>query len=54
MHIYQWLNLKNKINKEAEQKQTHRYKKHSDDCQMGGELGEKGEEIKKDKLVVME
>ena len=32
-------NLKNKINKKAEQKQTHRYREYFDGCQMGGVLG---------------
>ena len=27
-HTYQQLNLENKINKQAEQKQTHRYREH--------------------------
>ena len=36
-------------------KQTHRYREQTSDCQMGGSLGglwEKGKEIKKYKLVV--
>ena len=43
-------NLKNKINKQARWKQTHRYREQTDDCQMGGwseGLGEKDKEIKK-------
>ena len=42
---YMW-NLKNKINKQAEQKQTRRYKDHFDGCHMGegsGGLGKKAE-----------
>ena len=37
------LNLKIKINKQAGQKQTHRYREHSDGCQMewGLEDGQK-------------
>ena len=31
---FMW-NLKNKINKQAKQKQTHRYREHSDGRQMG-------------------
>lgn len=47
-------NLKNKINKQMKQKQTHRYREYFDGCLMGGALGvrEKGEGIKKYKLVV--
>ena len=48
-------NLRNKINEQTKQKQTHRYREKTGDCQMGsgvGGLGEKGEEIKKHKLVV--
>ena len=30
---------KKKINEQAEQKQTHKYRKHSDGCQMGEGLG---------------
>ena len=49
------LNLKNKINKQAEQKHTHIHREHFDSCQMGGGvggMGEKEEEIKKYTLVV--
>ena len=34
----QQLTLKNKINKQAEQKQTHRFREHFDCCQMEGRL----------------
>ena len=34
---YMW-SLKNKINKQAEQKQTHRPREYFDGCQMGGRL----------------
>ena len=33
------IEYKNKINEQAEQKQTHRYREHFDSCQMGGWLG---------------
>ena len=35
---YLW-NLKNKINEQTKQKQTHRYREQTDGCQMGGGLG---------------
>ena len=35
---YMW-DLKNKINQQAEQKQTHRYREHFDGGQMGDGLG---------------
>ena len=37
---YQQLNLKSKINKQAGQKQIHRYKEHFDGCQIRERLGE--------------
>ena len=46
-------NLKNKMNEQTKQKQTHRYRKQTDGSQreeVGGILGEKGEGIKKYKL----
>ena len=46
MHICQQLSLKTKINEQADQKQTHRYREHFDGCQIGEgvrEMGEKGE-----------
>ena len=46
-----------KINGKAEWKQTHGYREYFDDCQLGrglGEMGEKGEVIKKYKLVITE
>ena len=46
--------LKTKINEHTEQKQTHRYREHFDGCHMARGLGEKGEGIKKYKLVVAE
>ena len=51
------LTLNNKINKQAEQKETHRYREHFDSCQMGrglGKLVRKDEGIKKYKLIVTE
>ena len=48
---------KNKINEQVGQKQTHKYREQTDGCQMGevlGGMGEKGEGIKKYKLVVTE
>ena len=54
---YMW-NLKNKINEQADQKQTHRYREHFDGCQMKGGLKrcikKISEGIKKYKLVVTE
>ena len=54
---YMW-NLKNKINEQADQKQTHRYREHFDGCQMNGGLNrcikKISEGIKKYKLVVTE
>ena len=43
IYIYQQLNLKNKINEQAEQKQNHRYREHFDGCQTRGQVGEMGE-----------
>ena len=37
----QQLNLTNKINEQAVQKQTHRHREHFDGCQMEGGVGEK-------------
>ena len=41
IHIYQQLNLKNKLSKQ-EQRQNHGYGEHFDGCQMGGVCGENG------------
>ena len=46
IHIYQQLNLKNKLSKQEEQRQNHEYRKHFDGCQMGGECGGMGEEVR--------
>ena len=43
--IYQQLNLKNKLSKQ-EQRQNHGYREHFDGCQMGGECGGMGEEVR--------
>ena len=48
INIDQQLNLKNKINEQAEQKQTHKYREH---CEA---MGKNGEGIKRYKLVVTE
>ena len=40
------VNLENKINKQAEQKQNHRYREHFDGCQMGEGLGEWAKKVK--------
>ena len=50
MHIYQQLNIKNKLSKQEEQRQNHGYGEHFDACHMGGsvwESGWKSEGIKK-------
>ena len=56
IYIYQQLNLKNKVNEKAEQKHTHKYRKHFDGCQIRGfrRISKKSQEIKKYKLVVVE
>ena len=36
--IYMW-NVKNNINKQTKQKQTHRYREQTDGCQRRGGLG---------------
>lgn len=55
VHVYPQLNLKNKINKHREQKQTHRYSEHFVARWEGvGEMGEKEEGITKYKVVVTE
>ena len=46
-------NLKNKINEETKLKQTYRHREETDGWQRGRETGEKGERIKKYKLVVI-
>ena len=56
-NTYLSTNESKKQNKQAEQKQNHRYRKCFDGCQMGGdlgEMGEKGEVTKKYKLIVTE
>ena len=39
IHIYQQLNLKNKLSKPEEQRQNHGLAQHFDGCQMGGGVG---------------
>ena len=46
IHIYQQLNLKNKLSKQEEQRQNHEYGERFDGCQMGGRCGEMGEEVR--------
>ena len=47
-------NLKSKINEQTKQKQIHRHREHTDDCQRREDrgMGEKGEVIKNYRLVV--
>ena len=55
MHIYQQLNLKHKINKQAEQKQIHRQNVLTGASRkLDREMGEKSEGIKKYNLIVTE
>ena len=42
IHIYQQLNLKNKLSKQEEQRQNRGYKESFDVRQMGGACGEMG------------
>ena len=39
IHIYQQLNLKNKLSKQEEQGQNHGYGECFNGCQMGGSVG---------------
>ena len=39
IHIYQQLNLKNKLSTQEEKRQNHGYGEHSDGCQMEGDYG---------------
>ena len=45
MYNYQLLNLKDKLNEPAEQKQYHRYGDHLDGYQLGGSRGRMGEKV---------
>ena len=45
IHIYQQLNLKNKLSKE-EQRQNHGYRAHLDGCYMEGGCGGMSEEVR--------
>ena len=42
IHIYQKLNLKNKLSKQEQQRQNHGYGEGFDGCQMGGGCAEMG------------
>ena len=46
IHIYQQLNLKNKLRKQ-EQRQNHGYKENFDGCQMEGGFGGMDEEVRR-------
>ena len=46
IHIYQQLNLKNKLSKQGEQRQNHGYRQHFDGYQMGGGCGRMGEKVR--------
>ena len=45
IHIYQQLNLKTKLSKQ-EQRQNYGYGERFDGCQMGGECGRMGEDMR--------
>ena len=45
IHLYQQLNLKNKLSKQAEQKQNHRYGDYLEGYQLGGGRVRKGENV---------
>ena len=53
MHNYRQLNLKNKLSKQPEQEQNHRYGDHLENYQFGAGRGRIGEKVqsKKHKLV---
>ena len=46
LHIYQQLNLKNKLSKQEEQRQNHGYREHFDGCLMGVWCWGMGEEVR--------
>ena len=46
IHIYQQLNLKNKLSKQEEQRQIHGYGESFNGCQMGGVCRGMGEEVR--------
>ena len=46
IHIYQQLNLKNKLSKQEEQRQNHGFRERFDGCQMRGRCGGMGEEVR--------
>ena len=45
-HIYEQLNLKNKLSKQEEQRQNHGYREHFNGYQMGGDFRGIGEEMR--------
>ena len=49
--IYQQLNLKKSKLSKQEQKQNHGYREHFDGCQMGGECGGMGEEVRSSRSI---
>ena len=46
IHIYQQLNLKNKLRTQEAQRQNHGYRERFDGCQMGRGYGGRGEEVR--------
>ena len=46
IHIYQQLNLKNKLSKQEEQRQNHGQRECFDSCQMRGGWGGIGEKVR--------
>ena len=46
IHIYQQLDLKNKLSKQAGQRLIHGHTEHFDGCQMGEGTGRMGEEVR--------
>ena len=40
------MNLKNKLSKQEEQRQNHRYEEHFDDCRMEGGCGKMSEDVR--------
>ena len=47
VHIYQQLNLENKLSKQEEQRQNHGHEEHFDGCQIGVGCGEMGEDVRR-------
>ena len=46
IHIYQQLNLRNKLSKQEEQRQNHGHREHFDGGQMEGGCGGTGEDVR--------